>query len=116
MPQRSTSALALLDGAHLHRYTGGDTGLEIELYALLRGQILSTLDALVRCGDDEQLWRRLAHTLKGASRGVGAMALGEACAQAETRPLDSAALTQVRDVANATIAAIDEALRERQAA
>ena len=37
MDNRSSSAHALLDSAHLHRYTGGDTGLEIELYSLLRG-------------------------------------------------------------------------------
>ena len=112
----SPSAPALLDSAHLHRYTGGDTGLEIELYSLLRGQIHSTLEALEQTGDDEQLWRRLVHTLKGAARGVGAMALGETCAAAENRPLDPQALSEVREMAGATVAAIEEALRQRKAA
>ncbi|MCC5982440.1 MAG: Hpt domain-containing protein [Oceanicaulis sp.] len=116
MDYRSSSAHALLDSAHLHRYTGGDTGLEIELYSLLRGQIHSTLEALEKAGDDEQLWRRLVHTLKGAARGVGAMALGEACAAAENRPLDPQALGEVREMAGVTVRAIGEALRQRKAA
>lgn len=106
----------LLDRDHLGRYTGGDAALEAELYGLLRGQIHSTLDALGRTGGDEQLWRRLAHTLKGASRGVGAFALGEACAQAEDRPHDAAALDAIRKASVATIEAIDAALVKLKAA
>ncbi len=116
MTEPSPSALVLLDSAHLHRYTGGDAGLEVELYALLRGQIHSTLDALSKAGGDEQLWCRLAHTLKGAARGVGAAALGQACADAEMRPLDPEAFKAVRAAADATLEAIENALRERQAA
>lgn len=106
----------LLDRDHLGRYTGGDAALEAELYGLLRGQIHSTLDALGRTGGDEQLWRRLAHTLKGASRGVGAFALGEACAQAEDRPHDAAALADIVSVSRETLAAIDETLAALKAA
>lgn len=106
---------SLLDGAHLHRYTGGDIALEVELYGLLRGQIRSTLDALEKAGDDEQLWRRLVHTLKGASRGVGAMALGDVCAHNEDRAGDPAALEAIRLVADHTLAAIDTELERRAA-
>lgn len=106
----------LLDRDHLIRYTGGDAALEAELYALLRGQIHSTLDALSRTGGDEQVWRRLAHTLKGASRGVGAMALGDACARAEDRPHDAAALADIVAVSRKTLTAIDETLAALKAA
>lgn len=106
---------ALLDGAHLHRYTGGDVALEAELYGLLRGQIVSTLDALARAGDDTVLWQRLVHTLKGAARGVGAMALGDACAAHEDRAGDPAAFDAIRLVADHTLAAIDTELERRAA-
>lgn len=106
----------LLDREHLGRYTGGDAALETELFGLLRGQIHSTLDALGRTGGDEQLWRRLVHTLKGASRGVGAMALGDVCADAENRPHEAAALDAIRNASAATIEAIDAALVELKAA
>ena len=106
---------ALLDGAHLHRYTGGDVALEAELYGLLRGQIVSTLDALARAGDDAVLWQRLVHTLKGAARGVGAMALGDACAAQEDSASDPAALQAIRAVADETLAAIDTELKRRAA-
>ena len=44
-------------------------------------------------------WRDVAHTLKGAARGIGAHVLGEACDRAEASPEDMAApaLTQVLD-------------------
>lgn len=112
---RTHADTALLDGAHLHRYTGGDVALEVELYGLLRGQIVSTLDALSRAGDDAVLWQRLVHTLKGAARGVGAMALGDACAAHEERANEPAALDAIRLVADHTLAAIDTELERRAA-
>ncbi|KPP81814.1 MAG: hypothetical protein HLUCCA04_08395 [Oceanicaulis sp. HLUCCA04] len=112
---RTGADTALLDGAHLHRYTGGDIALEVELYGLLRGQIISTLDALARAGNDAVLWQRLIHTLKGAARGVGAMALGEVCAAQENQPGDPAAITAIRAVAGQTLEAIDTELERRAA-
>ena len=112
---RTGADAALLDGPHLHRYTGGDVALEVELYGLLRGQIISTLDALARAGDDTVLWQRLVHTLKGAARGVGAMALGDACAAHEDRPNDPAALDAIRATARQTLEAIDTELQRRAA-
>ena len=47
---------------------------------------------------------------------MGAMALGETCAAAENRPLDPQALSEVREMAGATVAAIEDALRQRKAA
>lgn len=112
---RKGAQAPLLDGAHLHRYTGGDVALEVELYGLLRGQIVSTLDALERAGDDGVLWQRLVHTLKGAARGVGAMALGEVCATQEARINDPQALEAIRVVANETLGAIRTELDRRAA-
>jgi HPt (histidine-containing phosphotransfer) domain-containing protein len=96
------AAPKVLDRAHLARYTGGDAALEAELFALLDGQIEACIGRLsqVTPGDD-QAWRDAAHTLKGAARGVGAMQLGEACAAAENRPHDPAALEAVMSAAAA---------------
>ncbi|MGJ3233253.1 MAG: Hpt domain-containing protein [Oceanicaulis sp.] len=84
----------VLDRDHLARYTAGEAGLEAELFALLDGQIETCTRAL-RTASNPDGWARAAHTLKGAARGVGAMALGEACERAEARPLDPSALAAV---------------------
>ncbi len=99
---------AVLDRDHLTRYTAGDAGLEAELFALLESQIEACL-RVIEAARDEGEWRSAAHTLKGAARGVGAMALGEACAAAETQPLDPAAAIAVRDEAERARAAMDAA-------
>jgi HPt (histidine-containing phosphotransfer) domain-containing protein len=84
----------VLDRDHLARYTGGDAALEAELFGLLQGQIDACV-AKLRAAQAEAGWTQAAHTLKGAARGVGAMALGEACAEAERQPLNDAALAAV---------------------
>jgi HPt (histidine-containing phosphotransfer) domain-containing protein len=89
---------AVLDRDHLARYTAGDAALEAELFSLLEGQIDACAAVLEQTGDEGE-WRAAAHTLKGAARGVGAMALGEACAAAEDQPLNPAAALAVRDEA-----------------
>ncbi len=84
----------VLDRDHLARYTGGDTALEAELFGLLNSQIDNCV-AKLRATTADTGWAEAAHTLKGAARGVGAMALGEACAAAESRPMDQDALAAI---------------------
>ena len=84
----------VLDRDHLARYTAGDAALEAELFGLLSGQIDACI-ARLKAATAETGWKDAAHTLKGAARGVGAMALGEACAMAETWPLSNNALAAV---------------------
>ncbi|HJT43497.1 MAG TPA: Hpt domain-containing protein [Rhizomicrobium sp.] len=79
-----------LDLSHLARYTGGDRTLNSEILKLFHdqlnemvGQLLSVLEQR-----DARKWREVTHTLKGAARGVGAFAMGEAAAAAE--PVDPA--------------------------
>lgn len=114
MSDASLSAASgpILDREHLARYTGGDAGLEAELFGLLDGQIdacVAMLAAALSAADGREGWGRATHTLKGAARGVGAMALGDACADAEARPLDPAALERVRIAADAARRAMDAA-------
>jgi len=88
----------ILDREHLAQYTAGDAALEAELFGLLNSQIEACVQTL-RTAADEQAWVHAAHTLKGASRGVGAMELGEACETAETRFQDPDALEAVEHAA-----------------
>lgn len=98
----------VLDRDHLEQYTAGDAALEAELFGLLSNQIEACVSAL-KAATSETEWRNAAHTLKGASRGVGAMELGEACALAEGRFKDAEALQAVvtaADRANNAMAAV----------
>ena len=77
-----------IDLSHLARYTGGDRALNAEILKLfdnqvsqMVGQLLSVLESR-----DSRKWREVTHTIKGAARGVGAYAMGEAAAEAE--PVD----------------------------
>ena len=88
-PLESLFAMAEpIDLSHLARYTGGDRALNAEILKLfdnqvsqMVGQLLSVLESR-----DSRKWREVTHTIKGAARGVGAYAMGEAAAEAE--PVD----------------------------
>lgn len=102
----------LLDLDHLARYTGGDAPLEAELFALFTTQA-ETCVARLEAASDMQEWTAAAHTLKGASRGVGAMRLGDVCATAEDSPLDAHMIAKVRASATATLQEMRRVLESR---
>jgi HPt (histidine-containing phosphotransfer) domain-containing protein len=66
----------------------------------------------MEAASDPNAWKAAAHTLKGASRGVGAFALGEACQRAEDAPQAAwpVAVIEVRRAADAAFAEIETAL------
>ena len=77
-----------VDLDHLNRYTGGDHGLNREILKLFEEQcatMLAQMDTLARTdgGASTKNWLELAHTLKGAARGVGAFGLADVAAEAE---------------------------------
>ena len=79
-----------IDLDHLGRYTGGEKGLNTEILRLFDGQVtemVAQLNAVLGQRDIKR-WREITHTIKGAARGVGAFAMGEAAAAAE--PVDPA--------------------------
>jgi HPt (histidine-containing phosphotransfer) domain-containing protein len=85
-----------IDLEHLARYTGGEKGLNGEILRLFDGQITSMVAELngLLASRDSKRWREIAHTIKGAARGVGAFEMGEAAARAEpVDPADSAQAT-----------------------
>lgn len=88
--------------AHLARQTMGDRGVEREVLALFVQQLTSMLDVVAGADREERL--RLAHTLKGSARGVGAFAIAACAEQIEAEPTADAPIAhlaacvdQVRD-------------------
>ena len=69
-----------VDFGYLESFAAGDRQVILEVLALFRQQAqawVASLDAA------DPNWRDVVHTNKGAARGVGAMRLGDVCAQAE---------------------------------
>lgn len=75
--------VAPIDLDHLNRYVFGDRALLHEVLGIFKEQAAS-LATEMRPSMDDDAWRHAAHTLKGAARGVGAWALGDAAEHAET--------------------------------
>lgn len=80
----------VIDLEHLGRYTGGEKAMNAEILKLFDGQISEMVGQLrsVIAARDAKRWKEITHTIKGAARGVGAFAFGEAAAAAE--PVDPA--------------------------
>jgi HPt (histidine-containing phosphotransfer) domain-containing protein len=82
--------LTPIDLDHLARYTGGEKALNAEILRLFDSQVtdmVGQMNAVIELRDAKR-WREIAHTIKGAARGVGAFGMGEAAAAAE--PIDPA--------------------------
>ena len=82
--QPPSSDRPVFDRAHLDRYTGGDAALNAELTGLMCDQARRCLAEMAARPPAAAAWTAAAHTLKGAALGVGAFALADACARAET--------------------------------
>lgn len=72
----------MIDLDHLEKYVAGDIGLRDEILSIFADQAESLGEKFSVAATDEG-WRNTAHALKGASRGVGAWALGDLCEEAE---------------------------------
>jgi len=75
-----------VDLAHLDRYTGGDRAINEEILGLFDSHCREMLERLEGIASDPgaaKTWREVAHTLKGAARGIGAFPLADAAAEAE---------------------------------
>ena len=72
-----------IDLEHLDKYVAGDLALRDEILTIFADQIELLLENFNIDQSDED-WRNTAHALKGASRGVGAWALGDLAEEAET--------------------------------
>ena len=81
-----------VDFAYLESFTAGDRQVISEVLALFQQQAEAWVVAL-RAADPG--WRDVVHTIKGASRGVGANRLADACERAEAQ--GEGALPKVRE-------------------
>jgi HPt (histidine-containing phosphotransfer) domain-containing protein len=101
-----------VDFTVLESFTAGDDAVIEEVLNLFREQAeLWTPMLDVRSAG----WRDAAHTVKGASGGIGAMELMAACAEAEKAPDDLAApaLDRVRHAMDRALADVAAYLHER---
>ena len=72
----------VLDVGHLETMTGGDAKLAEEVLGLFRQQV-ETWRRMLDPMQEPAMWADAAHAIKGAARGVGALALGAACERCE---------------------------------
>jgi HPt (histidine-containing phosphotransfer) domain-containing protein len=122
--QRSTAMARTeqpVDIEHLNRYTGGDGGLNeeiLQLFATQCREMMDRLEAVAMGQPDAKSWRETTHTLKGAARGIGAFALGNAAAEAEKagseRPAVLPALEQLKATSAAVYLFIEQFLKNRR--
>ena len=84
------SVNTVVDLDHLARYTGGDRAINAEVMRLFDHQATELVARLQSILDarDAKAWKEVTHTLKGAARGIGAFAMGDAAARCE--PVDLA--------------------------
>jgi HPt (histidine-containing phosphotransfer) domain-containing protein len=94
-----------VDFAYLESFMAGDLDVVAEVLMLFRQQAeawAGSLDAA------DPGWRDVVHTIKGASRGIGANALGDVCARAEAAGEgDLPAVRAALEAVVATIAAYE---------
>lgn len=96
-----------VDFGYLETYAGGDMELVEEVLNLFREQAGLWSPMLT---PDVDTWRDAVHTLKGAAKGIGANALGNACEHAETA--GAGALSTVHANLDATLGDVAAYLHE----
>ena len=106
-----------VDFAYLESYAAHDGDVIDEVLAIFREQTAIWIRLLDPAGPSA-VWRDGAHTLKGASLGVGAFALAEVCAEAEQgADLDvgrrAAVLSRLQNALDAALADIAAYAHER---
>lgn len=109
-------SLPVMDLDHLSAMTSGDTDLGIEVIEIFQHQAQlwsRLLDPRLEARD----WSDAAHTLKGASLGIGALKLAAACEKAEkagrseTPPSPAHAAVLLGDVKDALGETLEAAAR-----
>jgi len=91
-----------VDFDYLETYAGGDRQVIAEVLALFKEQGGIWAAKLSDPGDG---WRDLNHTIKGAARGIGAVALGDVADRAEGG--DPSLASEVRSALDDVLTAID---------
>ena len=100
--------IGAVDFAYLEAFAAGDAVVIDEVLALFREQAALWSVLLDPASEG---WKDAVHTIKGAARGVGAFALGEACEQAEVE--GSVRLQSVRNALQDALADVAAYVHER---
>lgn len=77
-----------IDLNHLAEQTMGDRDLELEVLALFMRESDNVVERLAGADEEEQM--RLAHSLVGSARGVGAFTVAEHASEIERQGYDAA--------------------------
>ena len=93
---------AIVDFDYLESFTAGDMQVVTEVLELFQGQAEIWRGKLADPGDG---WRDLAHTIKGASRGIGANRLADAAERGELG--DASTAGEIRALLGETVAEIE---------
>ena len=108
----------IVDLEYLARYTGGDRAINAEVMRLFDSQANELVARLQTILDarDAKSWKEVTHTLKGAARGIGAFAMGDAAARCEPVDLSdragaAAAIDALKSRADAVQAFIQDYLK-----
>lgn len=108
--------LPVMDLDHLSAMTSGDTDLAIEVIGLFQHQA-QLWSRLLDPRLERREWSDAAHSLKGASLGIGALKLAAACERAERAgrgdeaPSPALAAVLLGDVKDALGETLEEAAR-----
>jgi HPt (histidine-containing phosphotransfer) domain-containing protein len=94
IPQNSHSGRPI-DLAHLSRQTMGDRALETEILGMFAKQMSGARASMGNANADER--KRLAHTIKGTARSVGAFPVADVAERIERAPLNSTLLADLGD-------------------
>jgi HPt (histidine-containing phosphotransfer) domain-containing protein len=94
IPQNSQSGRPI-DLAHLARQTMGDRALETEILGMFAKQMSGARASMGNANADER--KRLAHTIKGTARSVGAFPVADVAERIERAPLNSTLLADLGD-------------------
>lgn len=92
----ASSSQSVVDYVHLKAQAAEDLDVMREVLGLFIVHTEQVLDGLDRA-TDARTWKELTHTLKGSARGVGAFALADAAAVAESATLDKGSVAAMRE-------------------
>jgi len=97
-----------VDFGHLERFAAGDDAVIDEVLEIFRQQAAIWASLIDPASEG---WRDAVHTVKGASRGIGAFQLGDACERAEQ--IGPEGIAGVRDALDAALADVAAYAHER---
>lgn len=98
----TSASLRPIDLVHLARQTMGDRALETEILAMFAKQMSSARFAMSNGNADER--KRLAHTIKGTARSVGAFTVADVAERIEKAPLNA---SLIQDLGNEVAHVLD---------